>query len=216
MEVFRSTDGATFAPLVTLPTGTTTYGDTGLSASIKYYYYVDAVNGVGNSANSNTAFATTQPAGVAQPDVYLSNLPFVGTPINGWGPVMRNVTVGAGNGNPANSNPLTLKGVVYPEGLGVHAYSSVTFALNNQYSTFESNIGIDDEVAQNNGSVYFQVWGDGVELYTSPLVTARTATIALDVDVTGVEQLTLIVVQGGSTNANDHADWADAKLVPLS
>ncbi len=55
--------------------------------------------------------------------VFLSDLPFVGTPVNGWGPVVRDRSVGAGDG--VNTNSLTLKGVAYPKGLGVHAYSSV-------------------------------------------------------------------------------------------
>ncbi len=160
------------------------------------------------------ASATTLSAAAEADAIYLSNLPFEGITINGWGPVMRNVTVGSGDGNPADSSPLTLKGVVYPKGLGAHAYSSVSFALNGQYSVFESYIGIDDEVAADSGSVYFQVWGDGVMLYTSPLVTAKTPTISVSVAVAGVQQLTLIVNQGSSSNAFDHSDWADARVLP--
>ncbi len=213
VELFRSTNASTFTALTTLGAGATSYSDTGLTASTTYSYYVEAINAVGPSGNSNTASAATQaPTGTTA--VYLSSLPFVGTPTNGWGPVMRNVTVGAGNGNPANSNPLTIKGVVYPHGLGTHAYSSVTFALNGQYSTFNSYIGIDDEVGGAPGEVYFQVWGDGVELYGSPLVTVSTPTVSVNVGVAGVQQLTLIVNQGGSTNAFDHSDWAEARVVP--
>ncbi len=214
MEIYRSTNDSTFTALTSLGAGATSYSDTGLTASTTYYYYVDAVNAVGPSGNSNTSSAATQATTPVAQAVYLSSLPFLGITVNGWGPVMRNVTVGAGNGNPANSNPLTLKGVVYPQGLGTHAYSLVTFALNGQYSTFASFIGLDDEVAGDPGSVNFQVWGDGVELYSSPVVTSSTPTIAVNVNVAKVQQLTLIVAQGGSTNAFDHADWAEARVVP--
>ena len=35
----------------------------------------------------------------------------------------------------------------------------------------------------------------------------------IDVDVTGAQYLTLATDDAGDTNAHDHADWADAKLV---
>ncbi len=45
----------------------TTYSASGLSASTTYYYRVRAINAVGNSANSNSASATTQAAVPAPP-----------------------------------------------------------------------------------------------------------------------------------------------------
>ena len=44
------------------PLTTTSYSDTGLSASTAYYYTVDAVNSAGTSAAGNEAAANTQPA----------------------------------------------------------------------------------------------------------------------------------------------------------
>jgi hypothetical protein len=58
-KVERSTDGNTYAPLVTLGAGVTSYSNTGLAAATKYYYRVYAYNGAGNSGYSNVANATT-------------------------------------------------------------------------------------------------------------------------------------------------------------
>jgi subtilisin family serine protease len=58
--VERSTDNATFTQIASIAANSTSYSDTGLTASTTYYYRVRAFNGAGNSAYSNTASATTQ------------------------------------------------------------------------------------------------------------------------------------------------------------
>lgn len=63
----RSTDGNTFAPLVTLGANVTNYNDTGLLPSTQYWYRVKAHNSAGDSNYSNVAFATTQAAPVIPP-----------------------------------------------------------------------------------------------------------------------------------------------------
>ena len=62
-KVYRSTNGISYTLRSTL-NATTSYDDTGLSASTLYYYKVAAVDGAGNtSAQSSAANATTQAAG---------------------------------------------------------------------------------------------------------------------------------------------------------
>jgi len=61
-EIFRSTDGITFSSVTTVGAGVTTYNNTGLSASIQYYYYVTAFNPGDSSLPSNTANTKTFPA----------------------------------------------------------------------------------------------------------------------------------------------------------
>ena len=63
-------------------------------------------------------------------------------------------------------------------------------------------------------SVVFQVYGDGNLLYQSPVVGYSSAAIPLDLNVAGVQKLTLVVeAASGSTVANDHAVWADGRLI---
>lgn len=64
--VERSPDNVTFTQIAVLG-ATTSYADTGLSASKTYYYRVRAYNGYGNSGYSNVANATTQTAPPAAP-----------------------------------------------------------------------------------------------------------------------------------------------------
>jgi fibronectin type 3 domain-containing protein len=70
-SVGRSTTSG--GPYTTIATGiaTTSYSNTGLTASTTYYYVVEAVNAGGTSANSSQASATTQ-AGAPAPPTGLS------------------------------------------------------------------------------------------------------------------------------------------------
>jgi glucose/arabinose dehydrogenase len=129
---------------------------------------------------------------------------------NGYGPVERNKSNGedaAGDGG-----VITLNGVPYTKGLGVHANSEIRYALNGQYSTFASDIGIDDEVGTL-GSVIFEVWADGVKLYDSGKMTGASATKNATINVSGKQEIRLIIRDGGDGNSNDHADWANARLL---
>ena len=128
---------------------------------------------------------------------------------NGWGPVERDESNGeqpAGDGG-----PITLNGQTYARGLGVHAPSDVRFRLDGQCTAFQSFVGLDDEVGSN-GSVIFQVWADGVQLYDSGVMTGATATRTATANLTGRQELALIVTTGGDNPNYDHADWADATI----
>jgi fibronectin type 3 domain-containing protein len=64
-RVERGTDGVNFSLLTTLGVNATSYSNSGLSASTKYYYRVLALGNAGNSGFSNVAGVTTQ--SVSQP-----------------------------------------------------------------------------------------------------------------------------------------------------
>ena len=143
--------------------------------------------------------------------VYLSDLEWTSA-TNGWGDVERDLS--NGENNSGDGNIITLNGVTYEKGLGVHANSEITFDLAGEYELFKSDIGIDDEV--NNGSVRFRVYVDGLETYTSQVMGANSETESLSVDVTGAQQLRLVVDDGGDNFLFDHGDWANAQLIPLT
>ncbi|MQA28760.1 MAG: hypothetical protein GEU82_02825 [Luteitalea sp.] len=142
---------------------------------------------------------------------YLSDRTWT-TVANGWGPVEKdrsNGEDGAGDGG-----PLTLNGVTYAKGLGVHAASEVQFALGGACSLLTAQVGVDDEVGTN-GSVVFQVFGDNgaTPLYDSGVMTGATATKTVSVSVAGVNTLRLVVTPGADGDpTSDHADWADAQV----
>jgi hypothetical protein len=200
-RVERSTDGSVFTTIATLGVNDRDFDDTNVSASTTYTYRVVAFNADGDSTPVTVSVATPPPSD------FLSDLPFVSS-TNEWGPVERDKDNG---GNAANDgNPIVVNGVGYAKGLGVHAYSEVAFNFGGGYTWFRADIGISDTWG-NNGSVVFQVFGDGAKLYESPLITGASASIAVEVDVEGVEQLKLVVTPGPDGAAYDHAVWANAR-----
>lgn len=141
--------------------------------------------------------------------VYLSDLA-VTSSTNGYGPVekdMSNGENGAGDGH-----VITLNGMTYAKGLGAHASSQVVYNLAGQYKTFASDIGVDDEVGSR-GTVVFQVYLDNVKVYDSGVMTGSSATQSFGLDVTGKQQLKLVITDGGDGYNYDHADWAGARLI---
>jgi fibronectin type 3 domain-containing protein len=149
---------------------------------------------------SGTTAAVNAPA-------YLSDMTATSS-TNLVGPVERDRS----NGNSARNDgrTLTINGVQYAKGLGVHAQSEVVYALGGRYKTFFADLGVDDEVGDQ-GSVVFQVWLDGKLIFTSPMLYGRDPALPVAVDVDGGSQLKL-VVDGGDGALDDHADWAGARV----
>lgn len=142
-------------------------------------------------------------------EVYLSDLSWASA-TNGWGPVERDQS----NGETAqgDGHTITLNGVTYAKGLGAHANSEIIFNIGGGgFSRFISDVGLDDETAPN-GTVVFQVYGDGVLLYSSGVVNNQSATQNINVSVAGVQQLRLVITDAGDNTFYDHADWANARL----
>ena len=142
---------------------------------------------------------------------YVSDLNWVGTPVNGFGPVEKDSSNGdslAGDGH-----PITIKGVTYAKGLGAHANSSIEYDLQGKCTTFSAYVGADDEVSA--ASITFEVWVDGQRSYSSPsLVVSGQPAAFVSVDVRCATSLRLVVTDGVvNGNTADHADWADAKLL---
>lgn len=140
-----------------------------------------------------------------------SDFPVLNWPgTNGQGPFSRDKSNGGIGVN--DGNPLRLNGVQYQRGLGVHAHSDLIFPLEGKYRRFISDLGIDDEIASG-GSAIFQVFADGVLRYQSGVMTASSVTQSIDIDMTGVQEMRLVVTNAGDGNTNDHADWAGARLI---
>ena len=142
--------------------------------------------------------------------VYVSDLPWA-SETNGWGPAERDRSNGetaAGDGG-----PIRLDGVTYAKGVGVHAYSEITLDLAGAYDRFRARIGLDDSRDGLCGEVQFEVAVDGIVRATNGPFVSTTPSQLLDVDVAGASLLALRVHALGST-CGDHADWAEARLLP--
>ena len=156
------------------------------------------------AADDSWSFTTAASAGSA---TYLSGL----TPssaVNGWGPYEKDMSNGEQAGG--DGRTLTLAGVTFAKGLGVHAASDLRYVVPSGCSAFTASVGVDDEVGTN-GSVVFQVLADGAVVFDSGVMTGASATRQVSVSLAGVAQLRLVVGGNGVVDY-DHADWADAKL----
>ncbi len=161
---------------------------------------------------SDTGEGTVITQAVPSGNVYLSDLNWLSA-TNGWGPVERDRS----NGETAlgDGRPITLNGVVYAKGLGAHAHSEIIYNLGGNCSRFQAAVGLDDEVDHQTqwGSVIFRVLVDGVQIFDSGVMRGNSPTQRIDVDVSGRQELQLVITDAGDNNYYDHADWADARLV---
>lgn len=108
---------------------------------------------------------------------------------------------------------LSVRGAERPRGWGLTSAARVTFRLERQYSEFQATIGIDDAAA-GGGSAVFGVELDERRVYTSPVVTGRSAPVAIGpLETRGAVEMTLVVEYGESGDILDYADWFDATLV---
>jgi hypothetical protein len=112
----------------------------------------------------------------------------------------------------AQGGAIEIAGKRYPWGIGVHADSKLTFDLGGRFREFRADVGLAGRGQQ--GSVVFQVVGDGRELYNSGIVTNPQATpIEVNVAVAGVKELTLIVTSGDDLDLGDAANWGSARVL---
>jgi len=186
---------------VTAPSGTPTGSyDLALKAS----YRSPSGTRVTSTLPFTASVVVAPPAGTS----YLGDLPWMST-ANGWGPVERNTSNGesaAGDGS-----PITLGGVVYAKGLGVHAESEVAYYTGKACEKVTADVGVDDEKGAN-GTVAFEIWADGTKVASTGVLTNAMPAQPVTADVTGAQVVRLVVTDGGDGIDSDHADWADAQL----
>lgn len=142
-------------------------------------------------------------------DTFASDMQWIGTPTNGWGPAEKDLS--NGEQGEKDGPAIMLDGKAYAKGLGVHAASSIKYFVGSQCSAFTSVIGVDDKQAAK-GSVIFKILGDGTEIYNSGVLTGASPALPIDVDLQGARYVELVVDTTDDGNGNDWADWADAKF----
>lgn len=122
----------------------------------------------------------------------------------GWGDVRigRNVL----------NRPLTLKGTVYPYGIGTHAFSRMTIDLKGAATRFVSMVGIDDETA-GAGAAVFALLVDGREVANSGILKGNDEPKLLTADLKGARQLVMEVRPINNDTLKSYADWAGAALL---
>ncbi|MFZ1793649.1 MAG: NPCBM/NEW2 domain-containing protein [Anaerolineae bacterium] len=173
-----------------------------------------SANDMGDWANARLLCQGPTPTPTPTPtpipsNIYLSDVPRMsGTACNttGYGSIMKDLSM--------DGTPLTLNGVVYPKGVGVHAVSSMCWDLT-QFPTcyaVASDIGIDDIIGSD-GAVVFGVTMDTTPVYTSPVMLPSSATQNFNLSILGRSKLTLNVGDGGNGITGDASDWANLRLL---
>ncbi|WP_405970302.1 NPCBM/NEW2 domain-containing protein [Streptomyces sp. NBC_00988] len=186
---------------VTAPSGTPTGS---YDLTLKASYRSPSGMRVSSTLPFTASVVVAPPTGTS----YLGDLPWMST-ANGWGPVERNTSNGesaAGDGH-----PITLGGVVYAKGLGVHAASDVEYYTGKTCEKVTADVGVDDEKGAN-GTVAFEIWADGTKVASTGVLTNAMPAQPITADVTGAQVVRLVVTDGGDGIDSDHADWADAQL----
>lgn len=107
--------------------------------------------------------------------------------------------------------PITIGGKSYRRGVGTHAESEWIIDLQGAATAFDAWVGVDDEVTAP-GAVEFMVVVDGAERWRSGAVKPGEAARAVHVDLSGAQQMILVVEAGDDGIDRDHADWAAAMI----
>lgn len=160
------------------------------------------------ASDESWSFTTTgTPGGSVQ---FLSDLPFVGTPVNGWGPIERDRS----NGERGETDGVTMRvgAETFAKGLGVHAGSEARFAVPAGCTRLQARVGVDEEVGVR-GTVAFKVFAGATQLGSTVVRDGTQPSVLIDVDVTGRDEVRLVVDPGTDGINWDHADWGDAKYL---
>ncbi|MHC4916771.1 MAG: NPCBM/NEW2 domain-containing protein, partial [Planctomycetota bacterium] len=111
--------------------------------------------------------------------------------------------------------PLSLGGEKFARGLGVAAFTRLSYDIGGRYRKFKAEIGILDSVASG-GKTTFRVLVDGKEVFSNakkPL-TRGAKPRAINADVTGGKLLELVVDFGpDSSDLGDIGGWGEARLI---
>jgi len=103
---------------------------------------------------------------------------------------------------------LQVGGQFFESGLYAHAPAQHTFDLGRAWKRLRASYGLQDGCP---GSIVFVVKADGKELFRSQLVKDRVSR-DVDVNVENVEQLQLVVEDGGNGNRSDWGVWLNPRL----
>jgi len=113
------------------------------------------------------------------------------------------------NHAPTGDILLMAGGNLYPKGLFAHAPARHVYQLDKKWSTLTGECGM---ASGKNGSVTFEIKGDGRTLWRSRKVTEKSKNQRYRLDVSQVSTLEFTVTDAGDGNRSDWGLWLDPKL----
>lgn len=99
----------------------------------------------------------------------------------------------------------------YSRGIGAQSYSNLTFENTRDFDRFSAVVGIDAET-MGAGDCRMVVLGDGIELW-SKRIKADEGPAKIDVEISGMKQVSLVVYPGEQFDLGDHANWCNARFL---
>lgn len=109
--------------------------------------------------------------------------------------------------------PLRIAGKVYERGVGTHAGSKFTLALDGKAITIEGLAGIDEGIFPERGSAEFLIIADGEVLWRSDIMDRTANAKAFSLDLTGKQTCELLVFDGNDNIFSDHANWVETRII---
>ena len=134
-----------------------------------------------------------------------------GTVTNGWGPPS-GIGPTAKQGD-TDGGPICVAGTTYPKASGRTPTRPSLSTSPGSTAPASNPSSASTTKSPTKGTVRFQVWNGTTTMLTqSAVITGASATATIDINITGINNLRLVVTDNGDGNGYDHADWADAKL----
>jgi hypothetical protein len=121
----------------------------------------------------------------------------------------------------SKAGPMTLHGKKYSLYVLQHpaneGATEVLYNLAGRATSFTATIGIDQSMNPKDSiddqpDVEYLIYTDGKLTWRSGIVTRKTTPKNVDIDLKGVNQLRLVVTNGGDDCYHDWAIWADPKI----
>ncbi len=113
--------------------------------------------------------------------------------------------------NPPVSS-FSIAGQEFKHGLSSHTEGFLRFELNGNAQRFHALVGVDDSSKQA-CKVVFSAKADGKEIFRSPVMSYGQRPVKVDLNLTGIKELSLIIEDNGTGLYNDRADYVDAYIL---
>ena len=106
---------------------------------------------------------------------------------------------------------LAINGVEFETGLGTHAPSKIVFDLKGKMKKFSCKVGI-DRGGNDQSSVIFKVFGDRKKLFQSPVMKVKDPAAPVQLNVMGIQELSLEVDAANPDGGWAQGDWVEIKF----
>jgi hypothetical protein len=115
----------------------------------------------------------------------------------------------------ADGSPLRFNNQLFKHGIGVHAYSRLTYAIDPGWKSFRTQYAIDsrDDARRPLADITVRIKLDGKTVHEQPHVRAGKLWSVVTIDLNQAKELTLEADYGNAGDTQDHLNWLEPALV---